>query len=64
MTPRDKGKKRMLMSNTLVPIKGKQPLPRSGDGELVVHHRKICSGRAMYVSTMEWSVVERSGKDG
>lgn len=36
--------------------------PRSEDGELVVRRREIHSGRAMSVSTVEWSVAEKTAK--
>ena len=36
--------------------------PRSEDGELVVRRREIHSGRAMSVSTVEWSVAEKIAK--
>ena len=34
--------------------------PRAPDGELVVRRREIHSGRALSVSTVEWSVAERT----
>lgn len=34
--------------------------PRSEDGELILKRREIHSGRAMTVSTVEWSVAERT----
>lgn len=33
--------------------------PRSEDGELVIKRREVHSGRAMTVSTVEWSVAEK-----
>jgi hypothetical protein len=36
--------------------------PRSEDGELVVRRREIHSGRALSVSTVEWSVAEKTAR--
>ena len=36
----------------------KKPAPRSEDGELIVKRREVGSGRALSVSSVEWSVVE------
>ena len=36
--------------------------PRSEDGELIVRRREIHSGRALSVSTVEWSVAEKTAK--
>ena len=36
--------------------------PRSEDGELIVRRREIHSGRSMSVSTVEWSVAEKTAK--
>ena len=36
--------------------------PRSENGELVVRRCEIHSGRAMSVSTVEWSVAEKTAK--
>ena len=36
--------------------------PRSDNGELIVRRREIHSGRAMSVSTVEWSVAEKIAK--
>lgn len=33
--------------------------PRSPDGELIIKRRDIQSGRAMSVSTVQWSVAEK-----
>lgn len=37
-----------------------QRAPRSPDGELVLKRREVHSGRAMTVSTVEWSVAEKT----
>jgi len=37
-----------------------QPAPRSENGELVIKRREVHSGRALTVSTVEWSVVENT----
>eukprot|EP00529_Nitzschia_sp_RCC80_P002944 CAMPEP_0113454684 /NCGR_PEP_ID=MMETSP0014_2-20120614/7989_1 /TAXON_ID=2857 /ORGANISM="Nitzschia sp." /LENGTH=1078 /DNA_ID=CAMNT_0000346095 /DNA_START=45 /DNA_END=3281 /DNA_ORIENTATION=- /assembly_acc=CAM_ASM_000159 len=34
--------------------------PRDGDGELILKRREVHSGRAMTVSTVEWSVAEKT----
>mmetsp|Transcript_34261 Transcript_34261/g.63054 ORF Transcript_34261/g.63054 Transcript_34261/m.63054 type:complete len:1066 (+) Transcript_34261:238-3435(+) len=36
--------------------------PRSDNGELIVRRREIHSGRAMSVSSVEWSVAEKTAK--
>jgi indole-3-glycerol phosphate synthase len=36
--------------------------PRSADGELVLKRREVHSGRALTVSTVEWSVAEKIAK--
>jgi indole-3-glycerol phosphate synthase len=36
--------------------------PRSEDGELVLKRREVHSGRALTVSTVEWSVAEKTAK--
>lgn len=36
--------------------------PRSADGELIIKRREVHSGRAMTVSTVEWSVAEKIAK--
>lgn len=36
--------------------------PRSEDGELIIKRREIHSGRALTVSTVEWSVAEKTAK--
>jgi len=36
--------------------------PRSEDGELIVRRREIHSGRSMSVSTVEWSVAEKTAR--
>ena len=36
--------------------------PRSDDGELIIKRREVHSGRAMTVSTVEWSVAEKIAK--
>lgn len=43
-------------SNTLPDLDGKAP--RSEDGELILKRREVHSGRALTVSTVEWSVAE------
>jgi len=42
------------------PVVLEQRAPRSEDGELVLKRREIHSGRAMTVSTVEWSVAEKT----
>lgn len=37
-----------------------EPAPRSEDGELIIRRREVHSGRALTVSNVEWSVVERT----
>ena len=41
---------------------GAAAAPRSPDGELIVKRREIHAGRAMSVSTVEWSVAERTAQ--
>lgn len=36
--------------------------PRSEDGELIIKRREIHSGRALTVSTVEWSVADKTAK--
>eukprot|EP00584_Thalassiosira_punctigera_P005215 CAMPEP_0172539264 /NCGR_PEP_ID=MMETSP1067-20121228/10493_1 /TAXON_ID=265564 ORGANISM="Thalassiosira punctigera, Strain Tpunct2005C2" /NCGR_SAMPLE_ID=MMETSP1067 /ASSEMBLY_ACC=CAM_ASM_000444 /LENGTH=1050 /DNA_ID=CAMNT_0013324915 /DNA_START=135 /DNA_END=3287 /DNA_ORIENTATION=- len=54
--------KRTLMSKTFGGDESSAAAPRSEDGELVVRRREIHSGRAMSVSTVEWSVAEKMAK--
>jgi len=42
------------------PEKGGSKAPRSDDGELIIKRREVHSGRAMTVSTVEWSVAEKT----
>ena len=43
---------------------GGRGAPRSEIGELVVRRREIHSGRALSVSTVEWSVAEKTARPG
>eukprot|EP00522_Entomoneis_paludosa_P010453 CAMPEP_0172446954 /NCGR_PEP_ID=MMETSP1065-20121228/6379_1 /TAXON_ID=265537 /ORGANISM="Amphiprora paludosa, Strain CCMP125" /LENGTH=1008 /DNA_ID=CAMNT_0013198143 /DNA_START=88 /DNA_END=3114 /DNA_ORIENTATION=+ len=45
---------------TKVPDEQRSKAPRSEDGELVIKRREVHSGRAMTVSTVEWSVAEKT----
>ena len=40
----------------------RQRAPRSDDGELILKRREVHSGRALTVSTVEWSVAEKLAK--
>lgn len=53
--------KRTLMSKNFG-SDGAVTAPRAENGELVVRRREIHSGRAMSVSTVEWSVAEKTAK--
>lgn len=45
---------------TLPGSESQKRAPRSEDGELILKRREVHSGRAMTVSTVEWSVVEKT----
>ncbi|KAL9187355.1 hypothetical protein ACHAXT_001458 [Thalassiosira profunda] len=54
--------KRTLKATNFASDEAGVAAPRSEDGELVVRRREIHSGRAMSVSTVEWSVAEKTAK--
>lgn len=39
-----------------------KPAPRSDDGELIIKRREIHSGRALTISSVQWSVAEKMAK--
>eukprot|EP00557_Chaetoceros_sp_GSL56_P000242 CAMPEP_0176501240 /NCGR_PEP_ID=MMETSP0200_2-20121128/14050_1 /TAXON_ID=947934 /ORGANISM="Chaetoceros sp., Strain GSL56" /LENGTH=1026 /DNA_ID=CAMNT_0017900103 /DNA_START=71 /DNA_END=3151 /DNA_ORIENTATION=+ len=38
------------------------PAPRSADGELIIKRREVHSGRALTISSVQWSVAEKMAK--
>jgi hypothetical protein len=61
--------RRSLASKKFAPDSGERSeamggrgAPRSENGELVVRRREIHSGRALSVSTVEWSVAEKTAR--
>ena len=54
--------KRIQLTKSFGDTLAGEAAPRSPNGELVVRRREIHSGRAMSVSTVEWSVAEKTAK--
>lgn len=53
--------KRTARTKTVVANKDERS-PRSDNGELIIKRREVHSGRALTVSTVEWSVAEKAAK--
>ncbi|CAB9499032.1 Indole-3-glycerol phosphate synthase [Seminavis robusta] len=53
----EEDEKRKIRTKTVETLGGKAP--RSEDGELILKRREVHSGRALTVSTVEWSVAEK-----
>ncbi|EJK47995.1 hypothetical protein THAOC_33249, partial [Thalassiosira oceanica] len=54
--------KRIQLTKSFGDTLAGEAAPRAPNGELIVRRREIHSGRAMSVSTVEWSVAEKTAK--